>query len=91
MITPMVRLAQVVEDTKRAHAEIEPEKLLGHLNRFNQSKSIAVRGPSRTVRGSSCEAPSENQCKQDSISGWEAALSRFFQRNLIHFLMDKTY
>jgi hypothetical protein len=40
MITPIVRLAQVVEDTKRAHAEIEPEKLLGHLNRFNQSKAL---------------------------------------------------
>jgi hypothetical protein len=40
MITAIVRLAQAVEDTKRAHAEIEAEELFGHLNRFNQSKAL---------------------------------------------------
>jgi hypothetical protein len=37
---PIVRLAQAVEDTKRAHSEIEAEKLLGQLNRFHQSKAL---------------------------------------------------
>jgi hypothetical protein len=40
MITPIVRLAQVIEDTTRAHAEIESEELLGHVNRFHQSKAL---------------------------------------------------
>jgi cobalamin biosynthesis protein CbiD len=40
MITPIVRLAQAVEDTKRAHAEIEAEELLGHLNRVHQNKAL---------------------------------------------------
>jgi hypothetical protein len=40
MITPIVRLAQAVEGAQRAHAEIEAEELLGHLNRFHQSKAL---------------------------------------------------
>jgi hypothetical protein len=40
MITPILRLAQAVEDAQRAYDEIEAEGLLGHLNRFNQSKAL---------------------------------------------------
>ena len=40
MITPLVRLAQAVEQAQRAHTEIEAEQLLGHLNRFHQSKAL---------------------------------------------------
>lgn len=40
MITGIVRLAQAVEEAKRAHAEIEAEELLGHLNTFHESKAL---------------------------------------------------
>jgi hypothetical protein len=40
MITPIIRLAQVVEEAKRAHAEIEAHELLGPLNKCNQSKAL---------------------------------------------------
>ena len=40
MITPIVRLAQAVEEAQRAYAEIEAEELLGHRNRFHQNKAL---------------------------------------------------
>jgi hypothetical protein len=40
MITPILRLSQALDQAKKAHAEIEAEKLLGHVNRFHQSKAL---------------------------------------------------
>jgi hypothetical protein len=40
MITPIIRLAQAVEEAQEAYAEIEAEELNGHLNRFHQSKAL---------------------------------------------------
>jgi len=40
MITPIVRLAQGVEEAQRACAEIEAQELLGHPNRFHQNKAL---------------------------------------------------
>jgi hypothetical protein len=40
MITPIVRLAQAVEEAQTAHAEIEAEELVGDLNTFHQSKAL---------------------------------------------------
>ena len=40
MITPIIRLAKAVEEAERAYAEIEAEELVGHLNRFHQSKAL---------------------------------------------------
>ena len=40
MITPLIRLAKAVEEAERAYAEIEAEELVGHLNRFHQSKAL---------------------------------------------------
>jgi hypothetical protein len=40
MITPIVRLAQAVEEAQRAYAEIEAQELLGHPNRFHQNKAL---------------------------------------------------
>jgi len=40
MITPILRLAQAVEEAQRAYAEIEAEELLGHLKRFHRSKAL---------------------------------------------------
>ena len=40
MITPIVRLAQALAESKTAHAEIEAEEVLGDINRFHRHKAL---------------------------------------------------